>query len=155
MLQAGPLGHLRISPGVFPMRALPCASPGTQRPWLAKSYTCFYQSTPSAYNSHWVPVSINLLPQFSRKFYPRLLTNRPPDSQEHWRHTRNGKNTLLKFGRSICRSWGYLVNHLLQFPFSPSPSWIEMPLFSSQKPTSGEKRVKLKKKEFFSFSEKN
>lgn len=158
MFQAGPLGHLRISPGVSSMRAPPCASPGTQRLWLAKCYTWFYQSTPSAYNSHWVPVSINLLPKFSRQFHPRLLTHRPPEESGALTFTHKMARThFWSLGAVFVGAGGILWITCSNFHFLQVPAELKRPFFSSQKPTSGKKkkRVKLKKKEFFSFSEKN
>lgn len=64
-----------------PMRARPCACPGTQRPWLAKCCACFYQSTPSAQLSlsSCVHQPSSQILKEHRKSHPRLLTHRPPE----------------------------------------------------------------------------
>lgn len=136
MLQAGPLGHLRISPGVclsYESSAL-CLPRNPES--VASQVLCLFLSI------HTFSITLIEL-QCPSTFSPNSPGTQeiPPktfDSQTTRGnrssdfHTQNGKGTLSKFGRGIWLSWGYLVNHLLLFPFSSSPSWIKLLLLAAK-----------------------
>lgn len=136
MLQGGPLGHLRISHSVclsYERSAL--SLPGNPEA-MASQVLCLFFSI----HTFSITLSELLCPstffpnsQGTQEIPPKTLdsqTTRGVRSSDF--HTQNGKGTLLKFGRRIWLSWGYLVNHLLLFSFSSSPSWIKMLLLAAK-----------------------